>query len=301
MPPSRPSIAVIVNVRAGAAMGQPTIGAELAARFQAAGHEAEIIALRDGDSPSDAARDAATRVSIVVAAGGDGTVSSVAEGIVGSAAALGVLPLGTLNHFARDLRIPAELDAAIAVVAAGRIGQIDVGQVNDRLFVNNSSIGLYPSIVDARDALRSQGHRKWVAMAIAILRIVRRYRGMKVTIEIDGRTRMWRTPFVFVGNNEYTIDGLQLGGRAALDAGTLFVYMAPRLRARGLPLLLIKALLGRARRSGDFEIVATTALWIDRSKSRRRRVACDGEVVKMRTPLHYRVLPKGLRVVLPPG
>lgn len=282
-------------------MGQPTIGAELAARFQAAGHEAEIIALRDGDSPSDAARDAATRVSIVVAAGGDGTVSSVAEGIVGSAAALGVLPLGTLNHFARDLRIPAELDAAIAVVAAGRIGQIDVGQVNDRLFVNNSSIGLYPSIVDARDALRSQGHRKWVAMAIAILRIVRRYRGMKVTIEIDGRTRMWRTPFVFVGNNEYTIDGLQLGGRAALDAGTLFVYMAPRLRARGLPLLLIKALLGRARRSGDFEIVATTALWIDRSKSRRRRVACDGEVVKMRTPLHYRVLPKGLRVVLPPG
>ena len=172
--------------------------------------------------------------------------------------------------------------------------------MNGSVFVNNSSIGIYPSIVDAREALRGQGHRKWPAMAIATVRVLRRYRGVKVTVEIDGRGHTWRTPFVFVGNNEYTIDGIRLGTRARLDEGMLFVYLAPRIRARDLPLLLLKALAGHARQSGEFEIVRAGELWIDKPRTGRvQHVALDGEVRTMNTPLHYQTRPGALRVVRP--
>jgi len=293
------SIAVIVNRRAGEASRRADVGADVVDLFRQTGHAAEIITLSQRDDPSASARDASARASIVVAAGGDGTVSAVASGLAGSDAALGVLPLGTLNHFAKDLRIPLDLPLAVGVIAAGHIASVDVGQVNDVLFVNNSSIGIYPNIVDAREQLRREGHAKWPAMAIATLRILRRYRGVRVTIDAGGRRRTWRTPFVFVGNNEYTIDGLQLGGRLRLDGGRLFAYLSPRLRARDLPLLLVKAMLGRAKQSGAFEIVPAEELWIGLSRTRRLRVAADGEVRKMVTPLHYRVRPGALRVVVP--
>ena len=249
--------------------------------------------------PEEAAREASARASIVVAAGGDGTVSGVAAGIVGSQAALGVLPLGTLNHFAKDLHIPLDLPEAVAVVAARHIERVDVGQVNDRVFINNSSIGLYPSIVEEREALRRQGHRKWPAMAIATFRVLRRYRGVTVRIDVDGRRRTWRTPFVFVGNNEYAIDGIRLGARARLDQGKLFVYLAPRTRTRDLPMLLAKALIGRASQSGAFEIVPATELTHRHRQGRRLRVAVDGEVMTMSTPLTYRTRPRALQVVVP--
>jgi diacylglycerol kinase family enzyme len=273
---------------------------EIAKLFAAAGCQAEVHVLQQGRDPADAARAASAAGSIVVAAGGDGTVSRVAAGVVEADGTLGVLPLGTLNHFAKDLQIPLELDAAVRTVAAGRVGRVDVGQVNHRLFVNNSSIGLYPSIVHVRDQLRRHGHWKWTAMVIATARVLHRYRGVRVRIEEGGRERLWRTPFVFVGNNEYTVDGINLGGRVSLDRGRLFVYLAPRVRTRHLPVLFLKALAGRAGRSGDFEIVSSAELLVDTHRPHRRvRVALDGEVMKMVTPLHYRTRPGALKVMLP--
>src|SRR3954447_18486197 len=293
------AIVVIVNARAGTAIGRPTLATDLVDVFRAAGREVEIIALGDGDDPSAAARTASRHAAIVVAAGGDGTVSSVASAVVDSAAALGVLPLGTLNHFAKDLHIPFDLEQAVAVITAGHVREVDIAQVNEFTFVNNSSIGIYPSIVDAREALRSQGHAKWPAMVLASVRVIRRHRGVTVSVEADGRRWTRRTPFVFIGNNQYEIDGIRIGGRARLAEGQLFAYLAPRLRAYQLPLLLAKALLGRARRSGEFEIVRASELSIGVSAARRLRVAVDGEVRKMRTPLHYRIRARALRVVLP--
>ena len=297
MPP--PSIAVLVNTRAGTASGHPRIVDDLRDRFRAAGREAEIIALTGGQDPVAVARQASSRASIVVAGGGDGTVSSVAAGLIDSPAALGVLPLGTLNHFARDLHIPHDLAAAVAAIVAGNTISIDAGVVNDHLFVNNSSIGIYPNIVEAREALRREGHRKWTAMAIATARVLRRYRGVVVSIDVDGRRRHWRTPFVFIGNGEYAVEGLRMGERAGLDGGKLYAYLAPRLRAQQLPLLFVRALFGRAKHAGDFEIVPATELWIGLKRRRRLHVATDGEVHRMLTPLHYRIRAGALRVVVP--
>ena len=269
--------------------------------FLAAGSEALIVELQRGQDPAEVARAASARTSIVVAAGGDGTVSRVAAGLVGTPAVLGVLPLGTLNHFAKDLRIPLDLEKAVATIAAPRVGRVDVGLVNDRVFLNNSSIGIYPSIIEAREELRRLGHRKWPAFALATYRVLRRYPGVFVRIEADGRQSVWRTPFVFVGNNEYELDGIRLGGRARLDGGQLFTYLAPRVRTRELPMLLARALLGRVRQSGAFEIVSAPEVWIDTPNARQVRVALDGEITTMTTPLHYRTCPGALKVLLPPA
>jgi diacylglycerol kinase family enzyme len=296
---SPPSIVVVLNSGAGTVGSRPAIAAELRDLFQAAGRDAEIVTLRPGQNPTEAARAASAHSAIVVAGGGDGTVSGVAAGVVDSPAALGILPLGTLNHFAKDLRLPLGLPEAVGVIAAAHIGTVDVGTVNDRIFINNSSIGVYPDIVQEREALRRQGYRKWPAMAIATLRVIRQYPRITVRVEVEGQRRSWRTPFLFVGNNEYTIDGLRIGARMRLDAGKLFVYVSPRARTRDLPLLLARALAGRARRSGAFEIIAAAEATIDTWRAGRVHVATDGEVVTLRPPLSYRSRPGALRVVLP--
>jgi diacylglycerol kinase family enzyme len=293
------SVTVLLNAAAGSAKRESAIDAQIRSLADAAGVRVDIVTIAPGRDLVAAARAASERSSIVVAGGGDGTVNGVVAGILDSPAALGILPLGTLNHFAKDLHLPLDLAAAVGVIAAGPIWRVDVAQVNERVFVNNSSIGIYPGIVEAREELRREGHSKWPAMVIAMVRVLTRYTGVTIRVEVEGRSRTWRTPFVFAGNNEYTIDGLQLGARARLDEGKLYLYVAPRTRTRDLPMLLAKALLGRAARSRAFEIVSATELQIDRWRGRHMRVAIDGEVTTMSTPLVYRIRPKGLRVVVP--
>ena len=300
--PETPSIVVILNGAAGvtgtanAAAGSDT---ELRELFRAAGGDAEIVRLQPGQNPVEAARAASAGARTVVAAGGDGTVNAVVNGMLGSSAVLGVLPLGTLNHFAKDAGVPVALREAIDVVVAARTVPVDVGQVNDRVFVNNSSIGVYPDIVERREALRREGHRKWPAFAMAAVDVLRRHPGIAVTLDVNGHSRRVRSPFVAVGNNEYAVEGRDIGRRTRLDAGRLFVYLAPRTRTRDLPLLLFNAVVGRGTQPGAFEIAAVTELRIHLAGSGRLAVALDGEVETMSTPLLYRVLPGALRVAVP--
>jgi diacylglycerol kinase family enzyme len=289
---------IIVNPRAGGARPSESHEVDLVSLFRAGGRDAQVVAMNEDDDPADAARRASVHEPVVVACGGDGTVSSVAAALCDTSTALGILPAGTLNHFAKDLKIPLDLREAVAVVTAGHVRRIDVGDVNGRTFVNNSSIGVYPSIVDQREALQRQGHRKWTAMLLAIARVLRRHRGITVTVDVDGVRRRWRSPFVFIGNNRYSTDGRALGTRMRLDEGWLFVYLTPRLRTRDLPRLLMKAIVGRAA-ARDFEIVPAKEVWIDTRDARPTRVAVDGEVVTMEMPLHYRARPAALTVLAP--
>jgi len=291
-------ITVLLNPLAGAA-NTANMPSRLTELFRAAHLPARIMSPAPAEFVVAARAAAASGADAVVAAGGDGTVSSVASALAGTATPLGVLPIGTLNHFARDLGIPLDLASAVRVLAGRRVRRVDVGEVNGRTFVNNSSIGLYPDIVVQRDELRRHGYRKWTALAIATLRTIRRYRGVSVRIRTGESTEKARTPFVFVGNNEYHVDGIRLGARDRLDAGRLFAYLAPRLRGRDLPGLLVLALAGRARAHQTLESFAAVELQIDTSRRRRLRVAFDGEVALMSTPLHYRVRPRALEVIVP--
>jgi diacylglycerol kinase family enzyme len=239
---------------------------------------------------------------VLVAAGGDGTVSAIASCVHGTQAAMGVLPMGTLNHFARDLGIPAEVEDAIATIAAGKRIAVDMGEVNGRHFVNNASLGIYPDIV--RDRTRRQrrlGHGKPWAMMWAILSVMRRSPFLKLAVEIDGQeTFRCRSPFVFIGNNDYVMEGFNIGQRGSLRDGHLSIYTTTRRTRFGLFALAVRALFGRLRQADDFAMAKARELQID-SPRRRLVVATDGEVTAMDTPLTFRVLPGALQVVAPAG
>ena len=294
-------VTVFLNSAAG---GQPQDTRDrVAAFFEQSGVEARIVPLDARADLQAAVRSAvASGADSVVAAGGDGTVSSIAAVLAGTATPFGVLPLGTLNHFAKDLGIPLELEAAVKTIAARRTIAVDVGDVNGQPFINNSSIGLYPDIVVEREALRATGYRKWTALAVATTRVLSRYPGLVVRVTTAEETRVLRTPFLFVGNNEYEVEGIRTGKRAVLTQGQLFACLAPRLRARDLPILAALALAGRAKRNPALASFTTTELRVDTPGRRRIRIALDGEVVSMAPPLHYRVRPASLNVICPePG
>jgi diacylglycerol kinase family enzyme len=237
--------------------------------------------------------------AVIVAAGGDGTQSAVAAALAGTDTPMGVLPMGTLNHFAKDLGVPLDLAEAARVIATGRPRRIDVAAVNDRVFVNNSSIGLYPRVVKHRDEMREQlGHGKWYAMFLAILAVFRRFPLVRVRLSARGHDWLQTTPFVFVGNNQYEIESYNLGGRTSLENGDLCVYFANRTGRLGMVRLALRALFGRLRQDRDFNALCATEVVIDTNR-RRLSVAFDGEVEEMTPPLTYRIRPKALNVVLP--
>ena len=290
-------ITVILNPAAGLRRIENSAD-HLASLFKAAGTPARIVPLHSPAEISATVRSALDQgAEVVVAAGGDGTVNSVASALIETEISLGVIPLGTLNHFAKDTHIPLDLAKAVQTVAAGHVTRVDVGDVNGRVFLNNSSIGIYPDIVVEREALRRQGHRKWTAFAVATVKVLRHYRGVVVRIKGEASTHVVRTPFLFVGNNEYHVEGRQLGARDRLDSGRLFAYLAPRVHSGCEPKMLARALNGRER--DTLESFAAVTLQVGTPGRRRLRVATDGEVTVMSTPLQYRVRPGALRVIVP--
>lgn len=259
-----------------------------------------ITVAKDGQQLQQAVTQAlALGCSGVVAGGGDGTLNCVASKLVGTPLSFGVLPLGTLNHFAKDLGIPLDPAQALQVIAAGNIDEIDVGEVNGRYFLNNSSIGLYVDLVHDREKQRARlGRGKWLAFAWAFLGALRRYPFMKVNLIIDSQAVAHRTPFVFVGNNPYQTEGLQIGKRDSLQSGRLGVYVAERSGRWRLFELGLRALAGRLRQAKDFKAFKVTDLKIDTSHP-TLRVATDGELTRMKTPLNYKIHARSLRVIVP--
>lgn len=293
------AIPVILNAAAGEGWSDDRIGA-LEALFARAGAPAAILRAADGREVREQAERALhERPPVLVAAGGDGTVSAVASLVHSSATALGVLPLGTFNNFARDLGIPLQVEAAVAVVARGRRVAVDLGEVNGRVFVNNSSLGLYADLVrDRRRHQRRLGGGKRRALAWAALTVLRRSPFLRLAVMLDGQEAHYRTPFLFVGNNEYTMQGFDIGRRASLQAGRLSLYLTHRGTRLGLVALALRALAGRLRQARDFE--STTAREIEvATRHRYARVAADGELFMMATPIRYRIRPAALQVLVP--
>jgi diacylglycerol kinase family enzyme len=291
---------VLVNATAGKGC-PPDLAATLEDKFRQRGIEARIALMHSGSDLLAAAQAAGReRVPLAVAAGGDGTVSAVASQLAGTEAVLGVLPMGTLNHFAKDLGLPLELDAALDVLAQGRVAAVDVGEVNGRVFINNSSIGIYPDIVLDRERQRRRlGRGKWPALAIASMNVLRRHPSLAIQVEVDGdKQPARRSPFVFIGNNRYEIAGFEIGNRGSLEDGKLSFYMAHHGGRFGLLRLAVQALLGTLRQADDFEMHEATQLSI-KSARRAIRVSADGEVMLMQPPLQYRIRAGALRVMRP--
>lgn len=293
-----PPIEVILNAASGTD-GHNDTASQLKSYFSTHGIEIRIHEARSGEELSNFARKAASsEAEIVVAGGGDGTIGSVAAHIVDSGKMLGVLPLGTLNHFAKDLQIPPDLDAAVNLIANRRALNIDVGEVNGRVFINNSSLGLYPDVVRGRELRQRLGFGKWHSLMRSAFSVFRRYPLLGVRLIADGKDLAARVPFVFIGNNEYQIESFDIGGRKRLNQGNLSVYMARRSGRLALLRIAIRAVVGGLSQEKDF-LSANTCEMLVKTHRRRIRVAIDGEVLMMETPLRYRIRPGALRVIVP--
>jgi diacylglycerol kinase family enzyme len=292
-------ITVVLNLAAGI-NHRPDLAIEIARLFNEHNVSAEILEIAPDQLAAGVQRKLRDGAQIVVAAGGDGTVSSIAAILVDKPVALGVLPVGTLNHFAKDLGLPLDLPGAVRVIAEGHRRQIDVGDVNGRTFINNSSIGMYPVVVRDRDKQRQQlGRNKWVAMFLASLRVFKRFPLFSVVIHSEAGAVRLKTSFVFVGNNRYEIEQFRLGNRPRLDQQQVCVYTSTTKTRWGIIRLAWRALWGRLEQSADFYHECLHEFIIE-SKRPRLSVAVDGEVKKIATPLVYRSRPQAMTVIVPP-
>lgn len=295
---SRGHIAVVLNATSGNG-AVPKAAEQLKEIFAEAGREVRITLATEGKEISPAMRRAVEEgCETLVAGGGDGTINSGASAVMGRGIPLGVLPLGTLNHFAKDLGIPADLAEAAKIVLEGVACKVDVGEVNGRIFLNNSSLGVYPAIVRLRDKYRATVRGKWLAALWAGLTVMRRSPFMGVRIVAEGETIIRRTPLVLVGNNEYRMSGIHAGSRESLAHGRLALYVLNAERRPGLLRLAWEVLLKGAEQVKEVDLITVEEATIE-TRRHRLQVATDGEVFTLESPLNYRIRPGALRVYVP--
>lgn len=276
---------VFVNPHSGP---EPTDDDDVAARFP--GHEVVDCSVEDLERGIE--RAVSDKVDFVAVAGGDGTIRSAVQVLAGTGVPLLPVPAGTRNHFARELGID-DLDTAGRAAAHGRVRQVDLGEVNGKRFVNNSSVGIYPRIVITREA----HERRWpkgVATVAAAWEQLRH--GRRFVVTVDGRS--YRAWMVFVGNGRYGEGLLRLNQRESLDENVLDFRLAradsPLARAR-VVFALLAGVLERSPLMVQRE-VRQLQLDLDRAVV---EVALDGEVERLGTPLRYRSLPAALSVLVP--
>jgi len=235
----------------------------------------------------------------IVVGGGDGTIRTAAGALAGSRIPLGVLPLGTLNHFAKDLGLPLKLEEAIGVIGARNVARVDVADVNGEAFINNSSIGIYPFLVLDRERMQEEeGKRKWHAAFYAAIRAMKKFPLRRLKVRVEGDTSLHRSPVIFIGNNEYGGEGVALGKRDRLDRGELSIYIARVESRRGLLLLALRAMLGKLRYSRDLKMLKASSAEIV-ARTSRLPVALDGEVKILTPPLRYVIRRQALKVFVP--
>jgi diacylglycerol kinase family enzyme len=299
-------LAALLNETAGTVKRHPSdaLPEALTSAFARRGVsvDLEFVPSSQLGTAAERARDRAARGEIdgVVVGGGDGTISTVAGVLAGTEVPLGVLPLGTLNHFAKDLCIPLALDGAVEVICAGATRQVDVAEVNGQVFVNNSSVGIYPYMVLDRERRRSKhGQAKWIATFLAVLRTLRYLPRRRLSICAEDWAEPCRTPCLFIGNNAYSLVGSSLGKRERLDQGELCLCVARSESRLTLIWLALKSAFGLVNEARDLRILNIRRAEIH-SRTSRLLVALDGEVSIQRPPLLYRIRDRALRVFVPP-
>jgi diacylglycerol kinase family enzyme len=286
---------VVLNCKAGTLLGAtPEAGMSAVADAFAALDVAPRIVCVEGAAIPAAIRAAADEADVVVVGGGDGTLRSAAAVLAGHGAALAVLPLGTFNHFAKDLGIPLELGGAVHAAVTGTPGPLDIAAVNGRIFINHAAVGVYPRMVEQRERLReAQGLGKFPAMAIAMADTFRDYRTFGLRIRLGGETRTRRSPFLFVANNSYILDAYGLERHEGREKLTLL--LAHDAGRWGLFRMGLKALAGRLGREAYETFIFERA--VIESRRRRLLVELDGEIEALAPPLEFELMPRALRVI----
>lgn len=240
------------------------------------------------------------KFNIVVIGGGDGTLRTAASYLARTSMALGILPLGTFNNFARTLKIPLLLEEAVEVIAKGTQTRVDVAEINGHTFINNASVGLYVRAVRLREMLRRRlGLSKMPAMVYALFAVLWRLPRLDLRLaSLPVGFQSVRVPFVFIGNNPYTSEPLPLVRENGIAQGCLSVLFTPGVGRKKLIIMAAKTLFRPIQKDPAFEECQVQEL-IVRSPKQRLYVAVDGELIALRSPLVFRIQPRALQVIVP--
>jgi diacylglycerol kinase family enzyme len=235
---------------------------------------------------------------LFLAAGGDGTVHHVVQGLIHADAELAVIPTGTYNHFARDLGIPLPWKQALDVALSGDRKFVDTGRINEQYFVNNVSLGLYPEMVARREA-RGRDYPRWKARMYAFAGTLRKYKHVTLAVESEAHHELIRTHVFMVSNNSYDMErfGVQ-APRETLTGGKLSVYWLPHTSRIRLMRYIARFLAGRVRTIPGFRSFRTTRVRVQ-SNHKKLDVGIDGELFELQMPLHITIVPRSLIVRLP--
>lgn len=295
--PDRPDICVLSNPRSGTARRNPGAVDRAMAVF---GPRAELRSF-SGDPADEARRAVQDGFRIVVAAGGDGTVAGVAHALAGTDVALAVLALGTFNYFARGLGMPEDPEAAARAILSGAPHDIAVGTLNGRVFLNNVAIGLYPAILEEREATYARYGRYRILAHIASLRTILRFqRPYRMVLQQDETQHRIRTPMLFVARSAYQLDQFGLEGARAISDDRFVMFLAPQQTRLGFLRLAWKLVRRRVDHGRDVIVSTPREIGVTVPGRRRISVALDGEKLKMRLPLRIEIAEHDLQVILPP-
>ena len=277
----------------------------VAALLRAAGRPAELlVAGQPGELGAligraiNGARDAR---GVVVAVGGDGTLNAVAQAVWNAGLVMGVLPQGTFNFFGRVNGMPTDIGAAVDALLNARIEPVPVGMVGDRLFLVNASVGMYPQLLEEREqAKRRYGRSRWVALLSGLFTLLRG--GSVMTLELQGGadTRVVRTRTLFVGNNELQLRAVGLREAPEVEAGRLVaITLQPLSKLRTL-WMIVRGVMGRLDGAQGVDSFAFDRLVVQpRRRAVSAKVAIDGEIFRLPTPLIFRIAPRPLQLLVP--
>lgn len=295
--PPRRRLGLVLNEKAGALLADAGHGEALLARLRDSGDE--LCAHQDGDLPARI-RAAAAEAEMVVVAGGDGTVACAAATLAGQPTPLALIPCGTMNLLAKDLRLPiGDAAAATELIAAGHVRAIDAASAGDETFLCACMMGTPARLGHHREEARKRGPvRQWLTLLPAAWRVLRRRRTERFTLVVDGAARGIRTSALTIVVNRLDDAAGHLFGRTTLDGGELVAYAARQRGALGLVRALWQMAVGRPTQAtltctaGRRMTVSTGAEAI--------RVLVDGEERLLPNPLVFQIRPGALRVVAPP-
>lgn len=291
---------ILANGKSGrASNGQPL--AEIAMGLQERGVEVVLRQLKQGEDFASAAREAIrSGAPAIIAAGGDGTICGIAAALVGTQTALGIIPMGTFNYFARSLDIPEDVDGALEVIARNVRHQTNVGSINDKIFLNNTSLGIYPEVLKIREDTYAYWGRSRIAAYWSVLRtMIRLPRPLKIEIVANGHRETLKTPLVFVVSNAFQLRQMGLEGEECIEAGQLALLIAQDTGRFGLLRNGVALLLGIAQRDRNFRLICSEAIDIT-PRRKSLLVARDGERERMAGPFKVVMRAGALTVIAPP-
>ncbi|SEL45057.1 Diacylglycerol kinase family enzyme [Roseateles sp. YR242] len=309
-PMTAPPLFVVFNLASGRG-DRDEVRREIESACAAHGRRAELLTVDSPDRLMEIAEEAVRRAQaeggVVVAAGGDGTLSAVAQATLGSGCAYGVLPRGTFNYFSRTHGISAEIGEAMRTLLEESPRPVQVGLVNGRAFLVNASLGLYPQLLEDRETWKQQfGRSRLVALGAGIVTLLKGHRSLRLAFDAPdapGAPRDLRTPTLFVGNNALQMEQVGLPESHAIDQGRLAGVAVRPVGRMALLTLLFRGLLGRLGAADELVDFSFKRLTVQarRFGGRRVKVATDGEIVWMNLPLTFEVAPQPLMLIRPAG